>query len=103
MGIDGGYIIDISKYADRRSDDTIPHEKLREIPGRRVSDGVIHGAVKEVPDSAAGGIGPGGPPLQTRLYRDGRFLGPKKRAGRNSNGTARLLYWVHDNSTQQRL
>jgi hypothetical protein len=44
MGINGGYIIDmdISKYADRRSGDTIPHEKLREIPGQRVSDGVIH-------------------------------------------------------------
>jgi retron-type reverse transcriptase len=43
MGIQGGYIIDmgISKYADRRSDDTIPHEKLREILGQRVSDGVI--------------------------------------------------------------
>jgi retron-type reverse transcriptase len=38
MGIQGGYIIDmdISKYFD-----TIPHEKLREILGRRVSDGVI--------------------------------------------------------------
>jgi retron-type reverse transcriptase len=44
VGIQGGYIIDmdISKYADRRSDDTIPHEKLREILGQRVSDGVIH-------------------------------------------------------------
>jgi group II intron reverse transcriptase/maturase len=38
MGINGGYIIDmdISKYFD-----TIPHEKLREILGQRVSDGVI--------------------------------------------------------------
>jgi retron-type reverse transcriptase len=38
MNIHGGYIIDmdISKYFD-----TIPHEKLREILGRRVSDGVI--------------------------------------------------------------
>jgi hypothetical protein len=35
--------MDISKYGDRRSDDTIPHEKLREILGQRVSDGVIHG------------------------------------------------------------
>jgi retron-type reverse transcriptase len=43
MSINGGYIIDmdISKYADRRSDDTIPHEKLREILGQRVSDGVL--------------------------------------------------------------
>jgi hypothetical protein len=41
MNIQGGYIIDmdISKYADRRSGDTIPHEKLREIVGRRVSGG----------------------------------------------------------------
>jgi group II intron reverse transcriptase/maturase len=38
MNIHGGYIIDmdISKYFD-----TIPHEKLREILGRRMSDGVI--------------------------------------------------------------
>jgi retron-type reverse transcriptase len=38
MDINGGYIIDmdISKYFD-----TIPHEKLREILERRVSDGVI--------------------------------------------------------------
>jgi retron-type reverse transcriptase len=38
MGIQGGYIIDmdISKYFY-----TIPHEKLREILGQRVSDGVI--------------------------------------------------------------
>jgi group II intron reverse transcriptase/maturase len=38
MTINGGYIIDmdISKYFD-----TIPHEKLREILGQRVSDGVI--------------------------------------------------------------
>jgi group II intron reverse transcriptase/maturase len=38
MSIQGGYIIDmdISKYFD-----TIPHEKLREILGQRVSDGVI--------------------------------------------------------------
>jgi group II intron reverse transcriptase/maturase len=38
MNIHGGYIIDmdISKYFD-----TIPHRKLREILGRRVSDGVI--------------------------------------------------------------
>ncbi|MDR0637415.1 MAG: hypothetical protein LBG27_00675 [Spirochaetaceae bacterium] len=38
MNIHGGYIIDmdISKYFD-----TIPHEKLREILGLRVSDGVI--------------------------------------------------------------
>jgi group II intron reverse transcriptase/maturase len=43
MGINGGYIIDmdISKYANLRFDDTIPHEKLREILGQRVSDGVI--------------------------------------------------------------
>jgi group II intron reverse transcriptase/maturase len=43
MDINGGYIIDmdISKYANRRFDDTIPHDKLREILGRRVSDGVI--------------------------------------------------------------
>jgi hypothetical protein len=43
MSIQCGYIIDmdISKYADRRSDDSIPHEKLREILGQRVSDGVI--------------------------------------------------------------
>jgi hypothetical protein len=33
--------LDISKYADHRSDDTIPHEKLREILGQRLSDGVI--------------------------------------------------------------
>jgi hypothetical protein len=41
MNVKGGYIIDrdISKYADRRSDDTIPHENLREI--LRVSDGEI--------------------------------------------------------------
>ncbi|WP_411045071.1 reverse transcriptase domain-containing protein [Treponema sp. TIM-1] len=39
MNINGGCIIDmdISKYFD-----TIPHEQLREILGRRVSDGVIH-------------------------------------------------------------
>jgi hypothetical protein len=38
MNIHGGYLIDmdISKYFD-----TIPHEKHREILGRRVSDGVI--------------------------------------------------------------
>jgi retron-type reverse transcriptase len=38
MNIGGGYIIDldISKYFDR-----IPHDKLRELPGQRVSDGVI--------------------------------------------------------------
>jgi group II intron reverse transcriptase/maturase len=38
MNVRGGYIIDmdISKYFD-----TIPHEKLREILGLRVSDGVI--------------------------------------------------------------
>jgi group II intron reverse transcriptase/maturase len=39
MNMGGGYIIDmdISKYFD-----TIPHEKLREILGRRVSDGVVN-------------------------------------------------------------
>jgi group II intron reverse transcriptase/maturase len=38
MGIHGGFVIDmdISKYFD-----TIPHRKLMEIVGRRVSDGVI--------------------------------------------------------------
>jgi hypothetical protein len=43
MNISGGYIIDIdiNKYANLWFDDTIPHEKLREILGRRVSDGVI--------------------------------------------------------------
>jgi hypothetical protein len=43
MSIQGGYIIDmgISKYTGRRPDGTIPHEKLREILGRRVSGGVI--------------------------------------------------------------
>jgi retron-type reverse transcriptase len=43
MNISGGYIIDmgISKYANLWFDDTIPHEKLREILGQRVSDGVI--------------------------------------------------------------
>jgi retron-type reverse transcriptase len=42
MNIRGGYIIDmdISKYFD-----TIPHEKLREILGLRVSDGVIQRAI----------------------------------------------------------
>jgi group II intron reverse transcriptase/maturase len=42
MNNHGGYIIDmdISKYFD-----TIPHEKLREILGRRVSDGVIQRTV----------------------------------------------------------
>jgi hypothetical protein len=43
MDISGGYIIDmdISKHANLWFDDTIPHEKLREILGRRVNDGVI--------------------------------------------------------------
>jgi hypothetical protein len=43
MGMNGGYLIDmdISKYADRRSDDTIDHGFLREMLRRRVSDGVI--------------------------------------------------------------
>jgi group II intron reverse transcriptase/maturase len=38
MSIEGGYIIDldISKYFD-----SIPHDKLREVVGQRVSDGVI--------------------------------------------------------------
>jgi hypothetical protein len=33
MGMNGGYLIDmdISKYADRRSDDTIDHGLLREM------------------------------------------------------------------------
>ncbi|GHV34915.1 hypothetical protein AGMMS4952_27290 [Spirochaetia bacterium] len=43
MDINGGYIIDmdISKYANQRFDDTIPQDKLREIVGQRVNDGVI--------------------------------------------------------------
>jgi hypothetical protein len=43
MGINGGCLIDmdISKYADRKSDDTIDHGLLREILKRRESDGVI--------------------------------------------------------------
>ncbi|MDR2786642.1 MAG: hypothetical protein LBB83_12100 [Treponema sp.] len=47
MKVREGYIIDrdISKYADRRSDDTIPRESLRGIPGQRVSGGVIQRAI----------------------------------------------------------
>jgi retron-type reverse transcriptase len=38
MAIEGGYIIDldISRYFD-----SIPHDRLREVLGQRVSDGVI--------------------------------------------------------------
>jgi retron-type reverse transcriptase len=43
MNIERGYSIDldISKYADRRFDNSIPHDKLREVLGQGVSDGVI--------------------------------------------------------------
>jgi retron-type reverse transcriptase len=43
MAIEGGYIIDMDsgKYADRSSDDTIPHGQVRKALGQRLSDGVI--------------------------------------------------------------
>jgi hypothetical protein len=41
--------MDISKYTNSRSDDTIPHEKFREILGQRVSNGIYESGECEIP------------------------------------------------------